>query len=231
MNITLSSELFDKLARLARGFNDTPESVIERLADQALGNKGFSANRTTLANKAVQQGNNQEAELVYPYARSVFEASEKGDFAGREALKDALDALQTSTHNRSSARMCIGAFSSMRRGELYKMSINNSVTQYFLEKILTDDGEENLKIALGALWKHIEHREDKRLNSRGIKGIYTKFSLNLKPNAKVCPECGYVFQGNGWEGIDAHWNSRHSYIMPYDKAWPLIERGAYTPEK
>ena len=21
---------------------------------------------------------------------------------------------------------------------------------------------------------------------------------------KVCPQCGHVFQGNGWDGIDAH---------------------------
>ncbi len=29
---------------------------------------------------------------------------------------------------------------------------------------------------------------------------------------KVCPECGHVFQGNGWDGIDAHWRAKHEGI-------------------
>lgn len=36
---------------------------------------------------------------------------------------------------------------------------------------------------------------------------------------KVCPECGHVFSGNGWDGIDAHWKAKHSKIMPYEKLW------------
>jgi hypothetical protein len=44
---------------------------------------------------------------------------------------------------------------------------------------------------------------------------------------KVCPECDHVFQGNGWDGIDAHWRARHERIMPYEKAWPLIQAGSY----
>lgn len=48
-----------------------------------------------------------------------------------------------------------------------------------------------------------------------------------KSNAKVCPECGHTFQGNGWDGIDAHWKSKHDSVMPYEKAWPLIKTGDY----
>jgi hypothetical protein len=44
---------------------------------------------------------------------------------------------------------------------------------------------------------------------------------------KVCPECQHVFQGNGWDGIDAHWRAAHEKAMPYEKAWPLIKVGAY----
>lgn len=40
---------------------------------------------------------------------------------------------------------------------------------------------------------------------------------------KVCPICGHVFLGNGWDGIDAHWRAHHKSIMPYEKAWPLIQ--------
>ena len=36
---------------------------------------------------------------------------------------------------------------------------------------------------------------------------------------RVCPECGHVFQGNGWDGIDAHWRAKHEQIMPYQTFW------------
>ena len=39
---------------------------------------------------------------------------------------------------------------------------------------------------------------------------------------KICPECGHEFQGKKWEGIDAHWRSKHAQIMSYEEAWPLI---------
>lgn len=44
---------------------------------------------------------------------------------------------------------------------------------------------------------------------------------------KVCPECGHEFKGNGWDGIDAHWKSKHEKVMPYDEAWPLLKAGTY----
>ena len=47
---------------------------------------------------------------------------------------------------------------------------------------------------------------------------------------KVCPECGHVFQGNGWDGVDAHWRSKHEDIMPYEEAWPLLRDGKYTAQ-
>jgi len=36
---------------------------------------------------------------------------------------------------------------------------------------------------------------------------------------RVCPICGHVFQGNGWDGIDAHWRARHEALMPYEEFW------------
>lgn len=44
----------------------------------------------------------------------------------------------------------------------------------------------------------------------------------------VCPECHHEFQGNGFDGIDAHWRSKHDHIMPYKEAWPLIKAGKYN---
>jgi len=48
---------------------------------------------------------------------------------------------------------------------------------------------------------------------------------------KVCPECGHQFQGNGWDGIDAHWRSKHEQILPYKEAWPLIKSGEYQKHR
>ncbi|HXJ96145.1 MAG TPA: hypothetical protein VMT20_25170 [Terriglobia bacterium] len=48
-----------------------------------------------------------------------------------------------------------------------------------------------------------------------------------KDNPKICPECEHEFQGNGWDGIDAHWKFRHEHIVPYSIAWPLIQSGKY----
>jgi hypothetical protein len=48
---------------------------------------------------------------------------------------------------------------------------------------------------------------------------------------KICPECGYRFRGQGWDGIDAHWRSRHESVMPYEEAWPLICSGRYMLER
>ena len=49
--------------------------------------------------------------------------------------------------------------------------------------------------------------------------------------AKVCPECGFPFQGNAWGGIDAHWKANHRDIMSYRKAWPLIKGGKYKKKR
>jgi len=36
---------------------------------------------------------------------------------------------------------------------------------------------------------------------------------------RICPVCGHVFQGNGWDGIDAHWRAHHEEVMPYEQFW------------
>ena len=37
-----------------------------------------------------------------------------------------------------------------------------------------------------------------------------------KERPRICPECNHYFDGNGWEGIDAHWRSKHQNIMCYE---------------
>jgi len=37
--------------------------------------------------------------------------------------------------------------------------------------------------------------------------------------ARVCPQCGHEFRGLAWEGIDAHWRSKHEDVMSYEEFW------------
>jgi hypothetical protein len=56
-------------------------------------------------------------------------------------------------------------------------------------------------------------------------------SKNKTTTPRVCPECLHVFQGNGWDGIDAHWRAHHEDVMRYEDAWPLIKVGQYKRTK
>ena len=56
-------------------------------------------------------------------------------------------------------------------------------------------------------------------------------SKNKTKTPRVCPERQHAFQGNGWDGIDAHWRSKHEGVMLYEDAWPLIKAGRYTPAR
>ena len=64
-------------------------------------------------------------------------------------------------------------------------------------------------------------------------GSEKRFEAGLNNEVKLrekmtCPECGHVFKGNGWDGIDAHWRSKHEGVMPYEDAWPLLKSGKYS---
>jgi hypothetical protein len=39
---------------------------------------------------------------------------------------------------------------------------------------------------------------------------------------RICPECGHVFQGKGWDGIDAHWRSKHERVLLYEEFWGTL---------
>jgi len=52
----------------------------------------------------------------------------------------------------------------------------------------------------------------------------------MAQSTEVCPECGHEFQGNGWDGIDAHWRAKHAHLMGYEEASPLISSRKYKPK-
>jgi hypothetical protein len=39
---------------------------------------------------------------------------------------------------------------------------------------------------------------------------------------RIFPECGHVFRGNGWDGIDAHWRAKHERVMRYEDFWSSL---------
>lgn len=58
-------------------------------------------------------------------------------------------------------------------------------------------------------------------------GYGSKSTKASEADLKACPECGHVFQGKGWEGIDAHWKAKHEDVLPYEEAWRRIMAGTY----
>ena len=82
-------------------------------------------------------------------------------------------------------------------------------------------GASQFKSIAVKVWSMGRRRMQAQPTRQGSKAL-SKFSGN-----KVCPECGHVFQGNGWDGVDAHWRSKHEHKMPYEKAWPLLSSGSY----
>ncbi len=50
----------------------------------------------------------------------------------------------------------------------------------------------------------------------------------------MCPECGHVFRGKGWDGIDAHWRAHHEGILSYEAFWTGLcdgHRGRDRPSR
>ncbi len=222
--ITIKNETFRELEKLAIGF-DTPENVIERLIRE-------TKQRTMIPrNKKVYSTGNSERVATTPEMMSECYRLAKDIFEGRAELNDSLDYLATDMGmHRGSATMFIGAFTAMRTGERYTRTVSNPTTKYFLEQIFTDYGEDGLRMALNAVWENIVYHESfLGGKKKGTRKIHVAFSANLE-NKKVCPECPHIFKGNGWDGIDAHWKSKHEHIMPYKEAWPLIQSGQYKSQ-
>jgi hypothetical protein len=48
-----------------------------------------------------------------------------------------------------------------------------------------------------------------------------RFWKNGQP--RECPDCGHIFKGQGWDGIDAHWKTKHETSkIPYREFWEGI---------
>ncbi|WP_083558869.1 HNH endonuclease [Syntrophotalea acetylenica] len=106
---------------------------------------------------------------AYGYAKTVLN--------GDVALKDALNELEEKYGmNRGSANDYIYNLRHMLKGERYTRTNNSEATEYFLQNILFDFGEEAFVNALMSVDKHIEYYK-KAGNSKlpGIRKIYKKY--------------------------------------------------------
>ena len=63
-----------------------------------------------------------------------------------------------------------------------------------------------------------------------VQDAVSRLIEECERSPKVCPECGHRFQGQGWEGIDAHWRARHEDVMSFEQAWELLRAGNYDRE-
>jgi len=43
-----------------------------------------------------------------------------------------------------------------------------------------------------------------------------------KTGPRQCPLCRHFFQGNGWDGIDAHWRAKHQKALRYEDFWESL---------
>lgn len=108
---------------------------------------------------------------AYTVARQVYE-QELTVTAGRELLAN-------NYHwDFGSAGDYIHNFGHLLRGEQYTRTMNRIATQYFLEQILIDYGQEALRAALNAVEAHIEYYAAYR-NLNSIREIHDRFMGNI----------------------------------------------------
>ncbi len=179
--IELEIKIYRKLESLVQGFNESPAQVIERLADNALGNKIQQHTKIQPRNNySVPRDTNSEFERIYPWAYGIFEASLISRADEKRALNNALNKLEEAGIHRGSARMYIGAYFCMKKGERYTMSINMEATRYFIIQIKNEKDLESLEAALESLSKHIKYRRGNNINNPGLESIHEEFSAELK---------------------------------------------------
>lgn len=65
------------------------------------------------------------------------------------------------TAKESSLQMYFNIYSCMRSGKTYKMGTSEAFTQFLLEQILQDEGEEAFKLALTAVKGNAVYRKSK----------------------------------------------------------------------
>lgn len=112
----------------------------------------------------------KQIHLTYQLAKDFFNS--------RLSLKDAKQLLSDAGMNSNSAVDYLYDYCHLMRGESFSRTMNVYATQYYLEKILNDDGLDSLKIALLSLSQHIDYYEQKSNSSvKKKRAILEKFMM------------------------------------------------------
>jgi 5-methylcytosine-specific restriction protein A len=101
-----------------------------------------------------------------------------GDINRQEGLNILNDEFRM---NSTSAMNYIHNYKYMMNGEKYSMTMNEYATKYYLTKILLDNGQKQLEIALESVRKHIEYQNVYN-NMVNIKELYNKYSEIVNGN-------------------------------------------------
>lgn len=87
--------------------------------------------------------------------------------------------------NLNSAKDILYAFQNLRNGTRFTRTLSNAYFEFFLAKIFENQGAEGLRIALDAIWQHIDYYEEKANTTRcSLRLIVQKFEeiLNQIPS-------------------------------------------------
>lgn len=113
----------------------------------------------------------REYSVCYEQGKLVFE--------GKKSEIDAVRFLSSPTGlgmNKNSAKYYIAAYLNMRRGLLYKKTINNDATGYYLKRIYAENGKDGLRTALIALKRHLDfYSKQAKGNLVLLRNIYDCF--------------------------------------------------------
>ena len=115
--------------------------------------------------------NNSHLDAAYQKAKQVF---------NRElTLTEAARQLFTNHGiNQNSAKIMLAVYGKLMSGSEFKRALSASDMNYFLERILTESGENNLIKPLSALWKHIQYYEKKNnVSLNAMREVALSFSI------------------------------------------------------
>lgn len=123
---------------------------------------------------------NEMTQAAYAIAKKVYEKT--------TLRKEGIDELHSKNGmNKGTASDLISNFNYMLNGERYARTLNAYTTEYFLNNIHNDYGDEGLQNALTALYKHFTYYESIRdVRRHKIRDIYNNFNkyLLIQPEAK-----------------------------------------------
>lgn len=104
----------------------------------------------------------EDMKAIYTAAKKVYNR----DIVASVAVKEL---AQKTDARESSLQMYLNIYACMRKGKTYKMGTSESFTQFLLEQILHDEGEEAFRLALVAVKGNAAYRESKNNAQPGLQ--------------------------------------------------------------